>query len=172
MATAGLTGEGLKKYQRWLAVQRAKGREPAPGEIQSFLQGEIQANIASDTDREAIGLRREEVGIQRDRLSSETDIATRRLDLLEDQQGRQQGADTISGISEGIKGVGALNSLTGGAITKGIQYAAGGIWDAVTGVGDVADTVTDFASIADDFTGISNDILADSFDWSDLTFGF
>jgi hypothetical protein len=144
MATAGLTGQGLQRYQRWLAVQRAKGREPAPGEIQGFLQGEIQANIASDTDREALGL-------QRERLDSERDIGNRRLKLLEDQQDRQQGADTISGISQGIQGLGALNQLTGGAITEGIQWAAGGIWDAFSGADEIVDSGYGFTDWLDSF---------------------
>lgn len=155
MPTAGLTGEGLKKYQRWLAVQRAKGREPAPGEIQSFLQGEIQANIATDIDRQALGLREQA-------LKSETDIANRRLDLISKDIDRQSGADTIRGLSEIAKGVGAVNQLTGGAVTEGLKWAGSQVYDFFGGGDQVATTAADLGG---EFAAFD---FSDVFDWSDL----
>jgi len=154
MPTSGLTGEGLKKYQRWLAVQRAKGREPSPGEIQSFLQGEIQANIATDLDRQVIGLREQA-------LKSETDIANRRLDLIKDEYDRQKGADTFRGISEIAKTAGAVNQLTGGAITEGLKWAGGQVYDLFSGGSEVATTAADLG----DFAAFD---FSDVIDWSDL----
>lgn len=173
MPTASLTGEGLKRYQRWLAVQRAKGTEPSPAAMQSYLQGEIQANVATDIDRQNLSLRREAV---------EGDIATRnrRLDLLEDQQDRQQGADTIRGISEIAKTVGAVNQLTDGAITSGLKSAGSYVYDLFSGGDDVASEFVGFGSdVALDpgyeiFSGFDpgsemfagfDEISGDVFDW-------
>jgi len=142
MPTAGLTGEGLKKYQRWLAVQRAKGREPSQNEIQSFLQAEIQANINTDLARDRVSLEREGLDLRRGELEN----ITRRTDLLERQQKNLEGAAKISGLGEIAKTVGTVNQLTGGAITEGLKWAGSSIWDYVDSLGDPTyDAVTEGA---------------------------
>lgn len=190
MPTAGLTGEGLKKYQRWLAVQRAKGREPSQNEIQSFLQAEIQANINTDLARDRVSLEREGLDLRRGELEN----ITRRTELLERQQKNLEGAAKISGIGELAKTAGAINQLTGGAITEGIKYAGSSIWDWIdsigsydsateaamtgaeitAGLGDFAfdygyDAATEAAMTGAEFTaGIGDDFVSEIFDWSDL----
>ena len=87
MPTSSLTPGGLKRYSRWLAVQKAKGRVPSSTEVSAFLQGEIEANISSDTEREKLSLSREQLDINRSQVDVTRGYYDRRLNLLEDEQG-------------------------------------------------------------------------------------
>jgi len=122
MPTSSLTPDGLKRYSRWLAVQKAKGRVPSSTEVSAFLQGEIEANISQDTQREKLSLSREEVTNQRD-------FYDRRLDLLEDEQDYTKRANTIRGISEIAKLGLAANTATDGALWEGAKGLGGAVWD-------------------------------------------
>lgn len=164
MPTSSLTPDGLKRYSRWLAVQKAKGRVPSSTEVSAFLQGEIEANISSDTEREKLSLSREEIGNQRD-------FYNRRLDLLEDEQDYTKRANAIRGISEiGKLGL-AINEGTDGALWGGIKEGAGAVWDYGSGLFDGGDAAmevgSEFSAFEDafDFSDIARDIIPS---WEDF----
>ena len=177
MPTSSLTPDGLKRYNRWLAVQKAKGRVPSATEVSSFLQGEIEANIASDTEREKLSLGREQLDISRGHLGvaeSQLDINrarsadvraydTRRLDLLEDEQDYARRADKIRGISDIAKLTLSINEGTGGALWEGAKAVGGAAYDFGSSLFDAWETVAP----AFDYADYTSDVIA-QFDMSDV----
>jgi hypothetical protein len=139
MPTSSLTSGGLQRYSRWLAIQKAKGRVPSSTEVSAFLQGEIEANISTDTQREKLSLSREEIGNQKD-------FYDRRLDLLEDAQDSTKRADKIRGITEISKLGLAINEGTGGDLWKGVKAGAGAVWDYGSDLFDGGAETIDYAS--------------------------
>jgi hypothetical protein len=159
MPTSSLTSGGLQRYSRWLAIQKAKGRVPSSTEVSAFLQGEIEANISTDTEREKLSLSREEIGNQKD-------FYDRRLDLLEDAQDSNKRADKIRGISEiGKLGL-AVNEGTGGDLWKGVKSGAGALWDVGSGLFDTGDAATEVGTGVADVAGTGSEFAA--FDFGDI----
>jgi hypothetical protein len=166
MPTSSLTSGGLQRYSRWLAIQKAKGRVPSSTEVSAFLQGEIEANISTDTEREKLSLSREQLDINRgqldlghEELGVTQDFYDRRLNLLEDAQDSNKRADKIRGISEiGKLGL-AINEGTGGDLWKGVKAGAGAALDFGTNLFDTGSAAAAGASAGSEFA---------AFDFSDM----
>jgi hypothetical protein len=109
MATEGLSPQGLKRYQRWLAVQRAKGRVPSQSEVSAFLQGELEASVSTANQSTLLALAKEK-----------NVLAAKQFKMEKKAYKDQSDAAKLAGLGEVVKlGVG-VNELTGGLLTEGL----------------------------------------------------
>lgn len=137
MPTESLTAGGLQRYRRWLAVQRAKGREPSRAEMSSFLQAEVEAGVATSQKDRALSIEQQRTGILQERT-----------DILREKFEDQQDAAKIAGVSELAKAAVSVNDLTGGAISKGVGKVVSGVskaFKAPETVSSVTEAATDFS---------------------------
>lgn len=121
MPAEGISPQGLQRYRRWLAVQRAKGNEPSEAEMSAFLKAEVEAGVSGAQKSRALNIEQQR-----------TNILQERTDILKKGYEAEADAAKIAGIGQLAEAGLAVNELTGGFLGKTAGKAAS------TAVGGIA----------------------------------